>query len=120
MRIDGVAAMIALEREATLRVEPGTRVEIACLSGVVWITHAGDVRDLFLAPGESLVSPLRGVTLVTALEPATVRVLDRPAQRHSALQWWSGVAHAVRGLLHGPRLAPGTPAVIKPNTVVAN
>jgi hypothetical protein len=85
--------MIALEREASLRVEPGTPVEIACLSGVVWITHAGDPRDLFLAPGESLVLPLRGLTLVTALEPATVRVLDRAAQRHVVFRWWSGVAH---------------------------
>jgi hypothetical protein len=81
MRIDGVAAMIALEREASLRVESGSRVEIACMSGVLWITHEGDVRDLFLARGESLVSPVRGVTLVTALEPATVRVLDYSAPK---------------------------------------
>jgi Protein of unknown function (DUF2917) len=111
--------MIALEREASLRVEPGTRVEIACLSGVVWITHAGDARDLFLAPGESLVLPLRGVTLITALEPATVRVLDCAAQRHSALGWWPRVTRAIRGLLRWPGLAAGTTAVIKPPTVVA-
>jgi len=111
--------MSALEREASLRVEPGTRVEIACLSGVVWITHAGDPRDLFLASGESLVLPPRGVTLITALEPATVRVVDRAAQRHTALRWWPGFARAIRGLLWRPALAAGTTAVIKPHTIVA-
>jgi hypothetical protein len=104
MRIDGVAAMIALEREASLRVEAGTRVEIACLAGVVWITDAGDPRDLFLACGESLVLRPRGVTLVTALEPATVRVLDCAAPwQAGAAPWWAGIAHAVRGLLPWPR-----------------
>ena len=111
--------MIALEREASLRVAPGTRIEIACLSGVVWITHAGDARDLFLAPGESLVLPLRGVTLVTALEPATIRVLDCAARRHSAVRWRPAVARAIRGLLRWPGLAAGTTTVIKPQTIVA-
>jgi hypothetical protein len=32
--------MIALEREVSLRVESGSHVEIACLSGVVWATRA--------------------------------------------------------------------------------
>ena len=102
--------MIALEREASLRVEPGTRVEIACLSGVVWITHAGDARDLFLAPGESLVLPPRGVTLMTALEPATVRVVDCAAQRQlrcgggPASRAPSAVCCVGQDLQPGPRL----------------
>jgi DUF2917 family protein len=92
--------MIALEREASLRVEPGSRIEIACLSGVVWVTHEGDTRDLFLAHGESLVPPMRGVTMVTALEPATVRLLDCAEQR-SAARWWSGVTSIRAARRHG-------------------
>lgn len=91
--------MIALERDASLRIQPGTRVEIACLAGVVWITDAGDPRDLFLARGESLVLSLRGVTLITALEPATVRVVECAAPSQAPATWWAGIAHAVRGLL---------------------
>jgi gamma-glutamylcysteine synthetase len=74
MRIDGAEAMIALEREASLRVEPGTRVELACLSGVVWITQQGDLRDR---------------TLVTALEPSLVRIVDAGARPRTARAWWA-------------------------------
>jgi DUF2917 family protein len=118
MRIDGVAAMIALEREASLRVEPGSRVEIACLSGVVWVTHEGDTRDLFLARGESLVPPTRGVTMVTALEPATVRVLDCAEQR-SATRWWAGVARIVRGAAPWLRLVTRTASIVRLRGAVA-
>ena len=104
--------MIALEREASLRVEPGSRVEIACLSGVVWITHEGDTRDLFLAHGESLMPPMRGVTMVTALEAATVRLLDCAEQRSTA-RWWSGLTSIMRGAAPWRRLATRTAAIIR-------
>lgn len=102
--------MIALEREASLRVEPGSRVEIACLSGVVWVTCEGDTRDFFLAHGESLVPPTRGVTMVTALEPATVRVLDCAEQR-SASRWCTGLARM--GTAPWRRLAMRTAAIVR-------
>jgi hypothetical protein len=81
--------MIALEPEASLRVEPGTRVELVCLSGVVWITQQGDPRDLFLAPGESLTLLSRGRTLVTALESSLVRVVDADAKPRTVRAWWA-------------------------------
>lgn len=68
--------MIELQREACLRVEPGTSVEIACVKGVVWVTQAGDARDWFLAHGESFTPSARGVAIVTALEPALVNVTE--------------------------------------------
>jgi len=89
MRIDGPSAVLALERESSLRVEPGTRIEITCLSGVLWLTQAGDGRDLFLGPGESLKLSLRGVTVVTALEPAAVRVVDCGAEPRTPRRWWA-------------------------------
>jgi hypothetical protein len=92
MRIDGVAAMIGLERDASLRVKPGARVEICCLSGAVWVTQEGDPRDLFLASGESLALSPRGVTLVTALEPATLRVAERSMAAAPLAAWWRRAA----------------------------
>lgn len=93
--------MIVLERETSLRVEPGTRVQIACLSGVVWITQQGDFRDLFLSPGESLELLPRGRTLVTALEPSMVRVVDAGAEPRAGRAWWAGAERCLalwRGL----------------------
>ena len=113
MRIDGPAATIALEREASLRVEPGTRVEIVCLSGVVWITQQGDLRDLFLAPGESIKLLPRRRTLATALVPSLVRVVDggtaplaRKAWGGRFAAWWT-------------RMRARTTAVIGPRSAVA-
>lgn len=108
--------MIALERETSLRVEPGTRVEIACLSGVVWITQQGDLRDLFLAPGESLELLPRGRTLVTALEPSMVRVVDAGVRPRAVRAWWARVARS-RELW--TRLRARTTAVIGPRSAVA-
>ena len=109
--------MIALEREASLRVEPGARVEIRCLSGVLWITQQGDARDLFLAPGESFELLPRGRTLITALEPSMVRVIDavrtQPRIRHA----WS--ARAERYLAFWRRLRARTTAVIGTRAAVA-
>jgi hypothetical protein len=68
--------MIALENETSVRVKAGTAVEIACVSGVLWVTQEGDVRDMFLAPGESLRLAGRGLTIVTALEPSLVRLIE--------------------------------------------
>jgi hypothetical protein len=74
--MDGARAVITLEREQSLRVARGARVEIACRSGVLWITQERDVRDLFVAHGERLTIAPRGVALVTALEHAQVDVTD--------------------------------------------
>jgi hypothetical protein len=117
MRIDGTAAMIALEREAYLRVEPGTRVEIACVSGVVWVTQRGDLRDLFLARGESLKLLPRGVTMVTALEPSMVRVLDCAVEPHAQRTWWASIYGA---LARWSRLAARTTAVIGSSAAVTD
>ena len=108
--------MIAMEREASLRVEPGMRVEIACLSGVVWITQQGDLRDLFLAPGESIELLPRGRTLVTALEPALVRVVDAGTEARARRAWW---AWAERCAALWSRLRARTTAVIGPRAAVA-
>ena len=98
--------MIALEREASVRVEPGTRIEIACLSGVLWVTQEGDCRDLFLGPGESLELLARGATLVAALEPSTLRAVDRGTRRGLWGRWWGSAKRAT------------TTAVIRPSTAL--
>ena len=79
MLLEAAAMTVGLDREESLRLQGGTQLEVACLFGVVWITQAGDLRDLFLAPGESMRLALRGLVLITALEPAAVKVRQVPA-----------------------------------------
>jgi len=97
--------MIGLEREASVRVEPGTRIEIACLSGVLWVTQEGDYRDLFLAPGESLELLPRGATLVTALESSTLRAVDRGVRRGLWRRWWGNAKRATSTVVIRPGAA---------------
>jgi Protein of unknown function (DUF2917) len=105
MRLEGTAAMIALEREASVRVEPGARIEIVCLSGVLWVTQEGDCRDLFLAPGESLELFPRGATLVTALEPSTLRAVDRGTRGGLWRRWWGNAKRATTTVVIRPGAA---------------
>jgi hypothetical protein len=105
MRIDGVAALIDLECDASLRVEPGARVEICCLSGSVWVTQEGNPRDMFFSRAESLVLSVRGVTVVTALEPAMLRLSQRRETAVALLGFWG-------------RWAPRMPALLKPCAAV--
>ena len=79
--------MIALENETSVRLKPGSVVEITCAAGVLWITQEGDSRDLFLAPGESLRVTGRGLTIVTALEPSLVRIVESARTRVGASAW---------------------------------
>jgi hypothetical protein len=105
MRIDGASAMITLEREQSLRIERGVRVEVVCGSGVLWITQEGDVRDLFLAPGERLLLAPRGVMLLTALERSRVEVRDvrlTATLARVAPAWLERARSALRGLVPPP------------------
>jgi hypothetical protein len=68
--------MISLAADRSLRIRAKARTRIACESGVVWVTRAGDPRDLFLTRGECIeLGP--GLIIATALEAAVVGVTER-------------------------------------------
>ncbi len=61
--------------------ERGRRVE--CLSGSIWITQDGDLRDVVLAPGEAFDFDRRGDALLSAFADSRYLLLDSCApQRH--------------------------------------
>jgi len=104
--------MIALENETSMRVKAGTGVEIACVSGVLWVTQEGDLHDMFLAPGESLRLVGRGLTIVTALEPSLVRLVEDARPSVGSGAWlrvfrWMRVASAA--FLRAFSLVPRVP-----------
>jgi DUF2917 family protein len=84
--------MIFLEAFKAMRIEAPLGARVSCVSGVLWVTQEGDLRDLIVAPGESLEVG-RGVTVAVALEPAVMKVVEhRPSSR-------------VRGMLARLRIA---------------
>ena len=68
--------MIILQAEQSMHINGSGRTRIACLSGVVWLTRAGDPRDFILTHGDHL-DVERGSTVITALEPTVITLKKR-------------------------------------------
>lgn len=73
---------LALHPSRSLDIRDGKGTVIAARSGNVWITQAGDRRDIFLQRGQSFTVDRNGLTLVAAMGgPASITIL--PAQEHA-------------------------------------
>jgi len=78
MQIHGTDAVLNLAAEQCLRITSRGPIEVECLGGLLWVTQSGDARDLFVASGGALRLLPGELTLVTALQPAALRVRELP------------------------------------------
>jgi hypothetical protein len=65
--------MLILKLEQSLRIRRSGTTRITCVGGRAWVTNQGDLRDFILERGES-VDTTRGLTIITALEPAVIDI----------------------------------------------
>jgi len=65
---------LAKGRVRHVNAETGRRIE--CLSGSIWITQDGDLRDVVLEPGEAFEFDRRGDALVSAFADSRYLVLS--------------------------------------------
>jgi hypothetical protein len=89
--------MIFLEAFKAMRIEASFGAHISCRSGVLWVTQEGDLRDLIVAPGESL-EVKGGVTVAVALEPTVMSVVE-----HRTSSWLRDVLGGLRSAARGWR-----------------
>mgnify|MGYP001770446520 FL=1 len=54
------------EREIIKKKDKAVRVR--CISGLLWITQEGDIRDIILKPGDEFTITNRGVALISSLD----------------------------------------------------
>ena len=54
------------EREIIRKKDKSVRVR--CISGLLWITQEGDIRDIILKPGDEFTITNRGVALISSLD----------------------------------------------------
>lgn len=54
------------EREIIKKKDKAVRVR--CISGLLWITQEGDIRDIILKPGDEFTITHRGVALISSLD----------------------------------------------------
>lgn len=65
----------------------GSGHKIVCESGLVWITQDGDLRDIVLSAGKSLIITTRGLTLINAIETSKVVIGDEaPSPRDRVVE----------------------------------
>ena len=65
---------LRLPARAVHCIEDGKGLEVTAVSGTVWITQAGDIRDVILARGRSFVLDRQGRAVLYALKDAAIVV----------------------------------------------
>lgn len=86
MKFDSQALTLHLHRAQMVRLPETRGARVACLSGSVWITEDGDVRDIVLEPGESHLSDGTGAMLIYGLEETDIDIAD-PADDAQVKAW---------------------------------
>jgi len=102
MKIEFPATRFVLATDQFIKLEGAVGVRISSRRGSVWITQDGDIRDVVLEPGEAFVIERAGPSIVQALEPAELAIVE-PKQRSRAAHW----ADRARSLITAVRLALG-------------
>ena len=76
-----------LDAHASLALRDAGGRTIRCVSGSVWLTMEGDIRDVVLAAGESFVVDRDGVTILAAQQRSVVEISAANQPR----TWWDRV-----------------------------
>jgi hypothetical protein len=76
-------AATALPMHAVHRLHDARGLLVSCLSGTLWLTQEGDVRDIVLEAGDDALIDRDGLTLLAALSDARF-VLTAPPQPSAA------------------------------------
>lgn len=75
MRSDLSLASTALRRGALHRIDDGRGLAVQCLSGRLWLTQEGELRDVVLEPGELAPIERDGLSIVAALRDSSFVLL---------------------------------------------
>lgn len=68
---------VTLERDRMIAVRDAAGSTVRCLRGSLWITERRGESDVILGAGESFTITRGGLTVITALDDATMRVCER-------------------------------------------
>lgn len=72
---------LSLERDRVIALRDAAGSTVRCLHGSLWITERRGALDVILGPGETFTLTRNGLTVITALEGATVRLCERKRSR---------------------------------------
>ncbi len=78
MQLDLASPLFALEPGQVVSLHDARGTCIGARYGAVWVTEEGSVKDHIVSPGKSHVVSRAGRTVVQALEPAWIALVDGP------------------------------------------
>jgi len=107
MKIEFSSSGVLMAKDQTLNLPHAAGVRIASQSGTVWITQDGDLRDIVLSAGESVVLERTTPTIVQAFEPALITIADpvKAARRQYDGGWLARLRQAAERLVGTPAWA---------------
>jgi len=91
--LDG--STLSLSRDGVLAIRDAEGARVRCISGALWITEDSCIADTILLPGDSITLQRPGLTLIMALEGASLRLYEP----HPDL--WSRVKSGLRRWIPG-------------------
>jgi hypothetical protein len=83
------ASTLSLARDALIAVRDGHGARIRCLSGHLWITEDRSEHDTIIGPNETFTISNPGLTLVMAIEPASLQLSEPRASLSRRLAAWA-------------------------------
>jgi len=77
MNIELDNSTLALPRDGLIALRDAEGTRVTCLTGALWITEDHEHSDIILEAGESVSLRRPGLTLVMALQPASLRLSEQ-------------------------------------------
>ena len=84
------ASTLSLGRDGLLAVRDAQGSRVRCLSGSLWITEDHSAGDTIVAAGECFRIRRGGLTLIMALQPATLQLAESPDGAGEGIGDWFG------------------------------
>lgn len=88
MKIDLTTPSLALPRDGLIALRDARGTRVTSLAGALWITQAHQEGDVILERGQSFTVDRPGLTLVMALTPASLRLLEHRETRAARIAGW--------------------------------
>lgn len=88
MKIELSTSTLALPRDGLIALRDAEGTRVTSLKGALWITQDHQEGDVILEDGQSFTVDRPGLTLVMALTPASLRLLERRESLAARIGGW--------------------------------
>jgi hypothetical protein len=88
MNVDLYTPTLSLPRDGLIALRDARCTAVTALSGALWITEDGAPRDIILEAGQRAHLCRPGLTLIMALQPASLRLSERRDRAARGLGGW--------------------------------